>query len=243
MSNSSPSPPRPVSGPAPGSDPQHSLDPRNAVKAALKALARRCQTLTTEIRQHDHHIQQLCAQINPALLSAPGVGPQTAAALLIAAGDNPHRLRSRAAFAALCGAAPTPASSGKTGTRHRLNRGGNRQANRALWTIAVNRLRSDPRTQTYRNRRRAQGKTNPEIIRCLKRYIANEIHTLLTNPPPTPDPQQLRALRQQARITLQTAAHHLQTTPTRLSQLERGLHHSTTLTTRYHTWLTTQQPN
>ena len=218
-------------------------DPHNAVKTALRALARRCQTLTTEIQQHDHHIQQLCAQINPALLSARGVGPQTAAALLIAAGDNPHRLRSRAAFAALCGAAPVPASSGKTGTRHRLNRGGNRQANHALWTIAVNRLRTDPRTQTYRNRRRAQGKTNPEIIRCLKRYIANEIHTLLTNPPPTPDPQQLRALRQQARITLQTAANHLQTTPTRLSQLERGLQHNTPLTTRYHTWLTTQQPN
>ena len=91
----------------------------------------------------------------------------------MAAGDNPERLRSEAAFAHLCGVAPIPASSGKT-TRHRLNRGGNRDANRALYLLAVGRLAWDPRTRAYVARRTAQGKSKPEIIRCLKRYLARE---------------------------------------------------------------------
>jgi transposase len=106
------------------------------------------------------------------------------AALLIAAGDNPDRLRSEASFAALCGVNPQEASSGKT-TRHRLNRGGNRQANSALYRIALSRLRWDTRTRDYLARRITEGKTRREAIRCLKRYIAREIYQIITAPPET----------------------------------------------------------
>jgi transposase len=108
-----------------------------------------------------------------------GVGTHTAAILLIAAGDNPHRLSSSAAFAALCGVSPIPASSGRT-TRHRLNPGGNRQANHALWRIAMVRLSHHQPTKDYATRRRAEGLSTREIIRCLKRYIAREIYQAIT---------------------------------------------------------------
>ena len=103
--------------------------------------------------------------------------------LLVTAGDNPQRLRSEAAFAMLCGAAPLPASSGRT-HRHRLNRGGDRQANAALYRIVLCRLRWDPRTRAYAQRRTTEGMSKPEIIRCLKRYIAREIYTALLDPQP-----------------------------------------------------------
>jgi transposase len=105
--------------------------------------------------------------------------------LLITAGDNPQRLGSDAAFAAWCGASPVEASSGKT-QRHRLNQGGDRQANAALYRIALSRLRWDPRTQDYMTRRLKQGKSKREIIRCLKRYIAREIYQIITEPQPAP---------------------------------------------------------
>ena len=114
-------------------------------KEALRHLARRYQTLTSEIRDLDSKINNLCAQANPALLAALGIGADTAAALLVVAGDNPHPMTSESSFAALCGASPVQASSGRT-LRHRLNRGGNRQANRALWRIATIRMQQDPRT-------------------------------------------------------------------------------------------------
>jgi transposase len=101
---------------------------------------------------------------------------------LATAGDNPARVRREASFAALCGASPVDASSGKQ-LRHRLNRGGDRQANSALWTIAMTRLARDPRTKAYAARRTAEGKTKKEIIRCLKRYIAREIYKTLCRPP------------------------------------------------------------
>ena len=107
-----------------------------------------------------------------------GVGPQTAATLLSVAGDKPERLRSEAALASLCGVNPLEASSGKT-VRHRLNRGGNRSANNALWTIAMVRMRSDPRTQAYVDRRTAEGKSMKETHRCLKRYIVRELYPLI----------------------------------------------------------------
>jgi transposase len=107
-----------------------------------------------------------------------GVGPQTAATLLVTAGDNPDRLRSEAAMAALCGASPLQASSGKT-NRHRLNRGGDRGANNALWTIALVRMRSEPRTRAYVARRTAEGLSTKEIQRCLKRYIVRELYPLI----------------------------------------------------------------
>ncbi len=210
-----------------------------AAKRALRSLARRHQALSAEIAALDGELRALCAAANPALLAAHGVGPDTAAALLIAAGDNPHRLHSDASFAALCGASPLPASSGQT-TRHRLNRGGNRHANQALWRIAMVRLRCDERTQAYAARRRSEGKTTRDTIRCLKRHIAREIHRLLTNPPPVPHGADLRHRRLNANIALTAAAATLNTPTSRLSALERGTHHNHTLATHYHTWLTQQ---
>jgi transposase len=111
----------------------------------------------------------------PDLLGVYGVGVDTAAILLVAAGDNADRIRSEAAWAHLCGVAPLPASSGKI-TRHRLNRGGNRQANHALWRIVFTRLGSEPRTRDYLERRFAEGLSKREIIRILKRYVAREVY-------------------------------------------------------------------
>jgi transposase len=115
-------------------------------------------------------------QTAPGLLARPGIGPVCAAQLLATAGDNPDRRASEAAFAALCGVSPVEHSSGKT-QRHRLNRGGDRAANSALWTIATNRLIHDPRTRTYAERRTATGSSRKEILRLLKRYIAREVFT------------------------------------------------------------------
>ena len=117
----------------------------------------------------------------PALASLRGVGTDTAASLLIAVGDNPERIKSEASFARLCGVAPVPASSGKT-VRHRLNRGGNRDANRALHVLALGRMSWDERTREYVARRTAEGKRKREILRCLKRYVAREIYRILTAP-------------------------------------------------------------
>jgi transposase len=115
------------------------------------------------------------------LLAVRGVGVDTAGALLVAAGDNPDRLSSEASFAALCGVSPVDASSGRQ-HRHRLNRGGNREANRALWVIAIVRMASDPATQSYVQRRTQQGLSKKEILRCLKRYIARQLYRLILAP-------------------------------------------------------------
>lgn len=132
-------------------------DPATAAKAALRTLARRRQHLHAEVRDLDAQIKALVQHTAPALLDLAGVGPETASQLLATAGDNPERLRSAASFAALCGAAPVPASSGKT-RRHRLSRGGDRQANRALHTIALTRMSHDPRTRAYVQRRTTEGR-------------------------------------------------------------------------------------
>jgi transposase len=165
-------------------DPTHADQPAIAAMIALRTLARRHQQLTQEITELDALLAPLVEQINPRLTALNGVGPDVAGQLLVTAGDNPHRLRSEAAFAMLCGAAPLPASSGKT-TRHRLNRGGDRQANAALYRIVLCRLRWDPATRAYAERRTKQGMSKKEIIRCLKRYIAREVYTILL--PPTPN--------------------------------------------------------
>jgi transposase len=141
-------------------------------------------TLTEEIRELDQQITTAVSNHTPQLLTRCGVGPDNAAALLIAADDNPDRLRSEASFAALCGISPLEASSGKT-THHRLNRGGDRQANSALYRIALCWLRWDPCTRDYPARRITEGKTRREAIRCLKRYIAREIYRIITAPPET----------------------------------------------------------
>jgi transposase len=144
---------------AAGLRPGELAGPLAATKLALRTLARRHQALSAEVARLDHQITRLTATAAPRLLARGGVGPQVATALLIAAGDNPGRLRSDAAFAMLCGAAPIPASSGKV-VRHRLNRGGDRQANSALWTIAVCRMSYDPRTIAYVRRRTQEGKSS-----------------------------------------------------------------------------------
>ncbi|MFM7733270.1 MAG: IS110 family transposase [Cyanobium sp.] len=151
---------------------------RTSTHNCLRILASRWLTLTAEIEELAAELDQLTKTVAPALRDAYGVGLECAAVLLVAAGDNPERIRSEASFAALCGASPLPASSGNT-TRHRLNRGGNRRANRALWRIAITRMCWHPATKEYVERRTGEGKTKREIMRCLKRYIAREIFRLL----------------------------------------------------------------
>jgi transposase len=162
-------------------------DPAVAARIALRALASRVQALDAEITSADAQLAQLVSRAAPATLAVSGAGPETAAQLLTTAGDNPHRLHSEAALARLCGAAPIPASSGNI-TRHRLHRGGDRAANRALYLIVLNRLRWHAPTRAYVQRRTAEGKTKKEIIRCLKRALIRELYTTLTSDLKTPAP-------------------------------------------------------
>ena len=149
-----------------------------ATRFALRSVARRYEALSEEIAELEAHLERLVAQAAPELLSLPGIGTDNAGTLLIVAGDNPRRLGSEASFASLCGVAPIEASSGKV-VRHRLNRGGNREANRALYMVCLSRMRRDQRTQEYVARRTQEGKSKREIIRCLKRYIAREVYRVL----------------------------------------------------------------
>ena len=152
--------------------------PVAAAKHALRLLARRHSQLTCEIEGIDDELARLTAETAPALVHTFGVGADTAATLLVTAGSHPERLRSEPAFAALCGVNPIPASSGKT-ERHRLNRGGDRQANAALYRVVLVRLRYDERTREYMRRRTREGMTKSEVIRCLKRYVARQIFAIL----------------------------------------------------------------
>jgi transposase len=162
--------------------PNNPADATQATKTSLRSIARRHQQLTTEIDDLDTILDPLVAETAPNLVALNGVGTDVAGQLLVTAGDNPHRLHSDAAFSHLCGSSPIPASSGRT-HRHRLNRGGDRAANAALYRIVLCRLRWDPHTRAYTQRRTTQGLTKPEIIRCLKRYIAREIYRELTRLP------------------------------------------------------------
>jgi len=147
-------------------------------KFSLRMLARRALTLEEEISEIDAILEPLVNETAPQLVGALGIGPDTASTLLVTAGDNPERLRNEAAFAHLCGASPIEASSGKQ-QRHRLNRSGDRQANSALWHIVITRMVYDPRTTEYIDRRIAEGLTKKEAVRCLKRYVAREVFSLL----------------------------------------------------------------
>ena len=161
--------------------------PDHAVAVALRCLTGRINALNTEIKDLTAAMTPIVEHLAPHLLALRQVGIQIAAQIIVTAGQNLHRLHSEAAFARLCGIAPIPASSGKT-SRHRLHRGGDRQANRALYLIAVGRLKNHPETRAYRDRRQAEGRTTNDIIRCLKRYIAREVFRELTldlNPPKT----------------------------------------------------------
>jgi transposase len=156
-------------------------DPVQATKAALRSMAERAHDLEVEARALGDQLSRLTSVVAPATSRIFGLGPDTAGALLAAVGDNPDRLRSEAAFARLAGVAPIPASSGKT-NRHRLHRGGDRSANKALHIAVVVRLRYCARTRAYAKRRTAAGMSMPEIIRCLKRYLAREVfHALRTD--------------------------------------------------------------
>jgi transposase len=154
-------------------------DVEAAYRIGLKSLARRYLELHDEIADLDVMVGAIVDELAPDLVARNSIGRTGAAQLLLTAGDNPERLRSEAGFAALCGVSPVPASSGRT-VRHRLNRGGDRAANSALHIIAIGRLRTDTRTKAYVARRIAEGHSKLEAIRCLKRYIAREVYTLIT---------------------------------------------------------------
>ena len=169
--------------------------PSQSARLALRSLARRIQTLDEEIDALDKQLERLVRDAAPRTTALLGISTGHAGQLLVSAGQNIERLRGESSFAALCGAGPIPASSGKT-SRHRLNYGGDRDANRALHLIAVCRLRYCPRTRAYAKRRSAQGKTKPEIIRCLKRYIARQTYRTLTA-----DLTSLRPQQRPSRVT------------------------------------------
>ncbi len=153
-------------------------DSRSTTKRTLRSLARRHQSLDAEAKELERELTELVGAAAPRLLTQPGIGIETAAKLLVIAGDNPERLRSDSALAALCGASPVEASSGKV-TRHRLNRGGDHQGNNALFRVAMNRMIHDPETREYVERRTAEGKSRREIRRCLMRHIARRLFPLL----------------------------------------------------------------
>lgn len=207
-----------------------------AVLHSLRHLARRYRQLNDEIAELDTILDELVHRFAPALHSAKGFGTITAAQLIITAGDNPERLRNEASFAALCGTSPIPASSGKT-SRHRLNRGGDRQANAALYRIALVRMSCDPRTRTYVQHLTSTGKSTKEALRCVKRAIAREAYQHLTNPQPVPRTDDLRALRKTSGKTLTEAAQHFNTWPARIAGIETGKHRDDQLANNYRTWL------
>lgn len=202
----------------------------------LAGLARRIGFLDTEITDLHTRITQMVTDTAPALLAAKGVGTVTAAQLLVTAGQNPDRIGSKAKFAALCGVCPIPASSGKT-QRMRLNRGGDRDANCALYHIALVRMASDQRTKDYIGRRLGEGKTKMEILRCLKRYIANEVYALIVDPPQVGGVADLRPLRRQRGLSIQAVAGVLEVHSNKISAIERGVAHDAAFTQRYRAYL------
>jgi transposase len=203
---------------------------------ALRVLADRYRGLGQQIETLTARIDPLVTAANPGLRAAFGVGPTVAAQLLITAGHNLDRLTSEPSFAALCGAAPVPASSGKT--RHmRLSRGGDRQANHALHRIALVRMSHHAPTRAFVARQRAKGRATKAILRLLKRAIAREIYRYLTRHVGVPDYADLRPARQAKNITLTTVADHFGVWPAVISCLERGQRRDDQLAQHYRTWL------
>jgi transposase len=207
------------------------------VPADIEGLATRCQSLAAEIATADAALQEILDTYAPMLRDLPGVGVEVASQLLVTVGDNPDRLGNEAKFAALVGVAPIPASSGKT-TRHRLSRGGDRNANHALYQVVLVRMASCQRTKTYVAKRTAEGKNKREIMRCLKRYAAREIYRQITNPQAAPNNTDLRQLRTTLGCTITTAALELGLWPSKISLLERGLIRDDDLAAIYRQWLT-----
>lgn len=211
------------------------------IRASAKRLAHRHQALAADITHIDHQLSALTSRQNPALMAASGVGPFVAAHLLATIGDNPDRIATKAQFAALCGVAPIPASSG-TRQRFRLSRGGDRQANAALHRIVLLRKRhKEPRTMAYIARRTAEGLSDRDIVRCLKRHVSNEIFALLTNPDVAlPNGPRLRQRRQTLGIVLTDAANQLNVPYQRLRRLEIGQRADPALEATFSAWLDTQ---
>ena len=209
---------------------------RERPKDLMPLLARRRKAARSQVESCDARIRALLEANAPALLGVEGCGTTTAAALVVAAGDNPGRLKGEAAFSMLCGVSPIPASSGKT-ERHRLNRGGNRQANWALYEIAIKRMAYDERTRRYVARRTSEGKSRREAVRCLKRYIAREVYRVLMDPNPdgaAPEGPELAKMRKAMRVTQKKAAAELGLSAATLGHLERGKRRSTKLERRYY---------
>lgn len=217
--------------------PAQATDPDTAdTLFALRTLARRHLALKTEIDELEDRMRARVTKANPALLAIKGVGPVVGTQLLITAGDNPDRLRSEASFAALCGTAPIPVSSGRT-DRHRLSRGGDRQANTALHTIAKVRMTSDPHTRAYRDTHLDKGWTKKAVYRALKRAIVREVFKALTGRCEIPDYTDLRPARQAKNITLTTVANHFSVWPAVISELELGKRRNDELANNYREWL------
>jgi transposase len=158
--------------------PAGGTDGETSTKRALRSVARRWRFLDDEAKELRAQAKRIIDGIAPRLVARNGVGYETAGQLLVTAGDNPDRLSSERSFAALCASTPVQASTGRT-KRHRLNRGGDRQANSALWTIVLVRMASDPRTKAYVAKRTKDGLSKREIMRCLKRYVARELYPLI----------------------------------------------------------------
>lgn len=216
-------------------DRKRNTDDRDLVHA-LRSLARRHQALGEEISDLEQRMRARATAANPALMGLNGVGPVVGAQLLITAGDNPDRLRSSASFAALCGTAPIPVSSGRT-DRHRLSRGGDRQANAALHHIVKVRLSHDPATQAYREAHLVKGWTNAAVFRALKRAVARQVFQALTGQCVVPDYSDLRPARRAKNLTLTAAARHLGVWPARIGELELGQRPNDDLAHRYRQWL------
>ncbi len=210
-----------------------------ATQVTLKRLAMRHRFLTEEIAETDADLAYIVSTHAPEILEVNGVGAVVASQLLVTFGDNPERMTGEAAFAALAGVAPVPASSGKT-NRHRLSRGGDRQANSALYRIVLVRMSKDKRTRDYVAKRTQEGLSKKEIIRCLKRYVAREIYRVIKNPRPAPLTNDLRPIRLALGLTQAMAAVALGTWPTAISRIERGKCRDLQVIAEYRAWLQKQ---
>jgi transposase len=163
------------------------------MRLSLRELARRIELLEGQLKTVVARLHRITKTTAPKLVAIQGVGPDVASTLLVTAGDNPHRLQREQSFAALCGVNPVPVNSGKKQNRHRINRGGDRQANGALWRIAIVRLSHDQRTRDYLERRTEEGHDTGDVLRCLKRYIAREVFAALPRELRVQAPQQAAA--------------------------------------------------
>lgn len=210
-----------------------------ATLPTLKRMVTRYLSLSEEIAETDAEMAAIVSAHAPELLEVNGEGTVVASQLLVTFWDNPERMEIEAAFAALAGVVPVPASSGKTNC-HRLSRGGDRQANASIYCIVLARMANDPRTREYVAKRTEDGLSKKEIIRCLKRYVAREIFRVMTNPRSAPWTNDLPPLRLALGLTQVVAASALGCWTTAISRLERSLCRDREVIERYRTWLEKQ---